>query len=284
MIVGRQFVATTKDVERMPSNHSPDGASPRGIYLPIIALAIHLPDPLRLSLEGRSFDFFHHSQLTQHILDQAATSVQRALQARHLTLILCCFFVVLQVPQLQLPALQPTNESRTLVLPTGIEAAAETHLEVGVEKVGRVRVVVRPGAGGLELVQRRRPALKGADETVVFAAGRVEGPQGREQGVETPDLFLEDTAASPVGGCGGRRGRPAMQRGHVDPLRGVGFQRREFLGSLAQLRVPGREFLAGGGVPLGRHGGQLAVQEVELQQLGLQTGGLRGQGDVGGEL
>lgn len=41
---------------------------------------------------------------------------------------------------------------------------------------------------------------------------------------------------------------------------------------------------AGAGVPLGRDLRQVAVEEVELEELCLEAGGLCREGDVGGEL
>ncbi|GJC86515.1 hypothetical protein ColLi_09353 [Colletotrichum liriopes] len=181
------------------------------------------------------------------------------------------------------PASTPelSGERRGLFLPARVEAPAEADVRVGVEEGRGVGAVLGAGAGGLEVGEGGGPALEGAHEAVVLAAGGVEGPEGREEGVEALDPVLEG-GGRPWGA--GRGLRPPPEGGDVEALRGVGLEAREAGRRRAEGRVPGGEPRARAGVPLGRCLGQVAVQEVQLEELGLQAGRLRGEGDVCGEL
>ncbi|GKT53283.1 hypothetical protein ColTof3_00622 [Colletotrichum tofieldiae] len=266
-----------------------DGTGSRGIFATtVVSLAVHPLDPLRLPLHRRGFNLLHDGQLVQHIPDQTTAPIQHSLQARHLGLaataaatLVLSYLGVLELPQLGIPAPELSGERRGLFLPARVEPPAEADVRVGVEEGRGVGAVLGAGAGGLEVGEGGGPALEGADEAVVLAAGGVEGPEGREEGVEALDPVLEG-GGRPAGA--GRGLRPPPEGGDVEALGGVCLEAREAGRRRAEGRVPGGEPRARAGVPLGRCLGQVAVQEVQLEELGLQAGRLRGEGDVCGEL
>lgn len=136
---------------------------------------------------------------------------------------------------------------------------------------------VNPSPQRIRLHHAVAPLFKPPHHAGVPAPGPIEPPQPVQDGVEALDLRFEGAGAGTGAG-------PRTQGGDVGALDDLELGIADLPVAAGEVGVAGFEGAAGAGAPGGVYGRGVAVEEVELEEVGLKAGRFGRGGDVGGTL